>query len=230
MTYSCRFCSSTFSTPGNKSRLETRFHPDECGLQYYQCSICEFSSRKMSPLEEHMRTVHTKFTKCCRSCYLGFNNSHFYSQHMSSVQSLPVFGEEFQPLQIPSQSSLNGHLQTFVIEVENNEENSLDLQTLMQSKWAQIEKVIERKLIFNSKFNFSAELSLFKPKHETEEDEQNLVIFANSLMTPVIAGGISNDYFALMVEKMLAVLFTSVSSVSGWLLDRVIRLHLNFAK
>ena len=49
-------------------------------------------------------------------------------------------------------------------------------------------------------------------------------------MTPVIAGGISNDDFALMLEKMLAVLFTFVSSGSGWLLDRVIRLHLNFAK
>ena len=74
----------------------------------------------MSPLEEHMRTVHSKFTNCCRSCYLGFNNSHPYAQHMSSAHSLPVFGEEFQPLQIPSQSAFNGYLQTFVIEAENN--------------------------------------------------------------------------------------------------------------
>ena len=81
----------------------------------------------MSPLEEHMRTVHSKFTNCCRSCYLGFNNSHLYAQHMSSLHSLPVFGEEFLPLQIPFQSAFNGHLQTFVIEAENNEENSLDL-------------------------------------------------------------------------------------------------------
>ena len=72
ITYSWRFCPSTFSTPGNKSRHETRFHPDECGLPHYQCSICEFSTRKMSPLEEDMRTVHSKFTNCCRSCYLGF--------------------------------------------------------------------------------------------------------------------------------------------------------------
>ena len=49
-------------------------------------------------------------------------------------------------------------------------------------------------------------------------------------MTPVIAGGISNDDFALMVEKMLAVLFTFVSSGSGWLPDRVIRLHVNFVQ
>ena len=83
----------------------------------------------MSPLEEHMRTVHSKFTNCCRSCYLGFNNSHLYAQHMSSVHSLPVFGEEFQPLKISSQSAFNGHLQTFVIEAENNDENSLDLQS-----------------------------------------------------------------------------------------------------
>ena len=61
------------------------------------------------------------------------------THHMSSVHSLPVFGEEFQPLKIPSQSAFNGHLQTFVIEAEKNEENSLDLQTFMQSRRAQIE-------------------------------------------------------------------------------------------
>ena len=230
MTYSCHFCPSTFSTPGNKSRHEARFHPCECGSPRYQCSICESSARKMSPLEEHMRTVHSKFTNCCPSCHLGFNNFHLYAQHKSSVHSLLVFGEEFQPLQIPSQSSFNGHLQTFVMEAENNEENSLDLQTFMQSKRAQIEAISEQKLCSGpQKIQFSAELSLFKPKHETDEDDENLVIFANSLMTPIIAGGISNDDFALMVEKMLAVFFTFVSSRSGWLLDRVIRLHLNFA-
>ena len=231
MTYSCRFCPSTFSTPGNKSRHATRVHPDECGLPHYQCSICEFSTRKMSPLEEHMRTVNSKFTNCCCSCYLGFNNSQLYAQHIRSVHSLPVFGEELQPLQIPSQSAFNGHLRTFVIEAENNEENSLYLQTFMQSMRAQIEELIEQKLSSGpQKIQFSAQLSLFKPKHETDEDDENLFIFANSIMTPVIAGVISNNNFALMVEKMLAVLFTFVSSASGWLLDRVIRLHLNFAK
>ena len=65
---------------------------------------------------------------------------------MSSIHSLPVFGEEFQPLQIPSQSAFNGHLQTIVFEAENNEETSLDFQTFMQSKRAQIEEFIEQKL------------------------------------------------------------------------------------
>ena len=101
----------------------------------------------------------------------------------------------------------------------------------MQSKRAQIEEIIEQKISSGpQKFQFSAELSFFKPKHDTDEDGENLVVFANSLLTPVIAGGISNDDFALMVEKMMAVLFTFVSSGSGWQLDRVIRLHLNFAK
>ena len=65
---------------------------------------------------------------------------------MSPVHSLSVFGEEFQPLQIPSHSAFNGHLQTFVIEADNNGENSLDLQIFMQSKRAQIEELIEQKL------------------------------------------------------------------------------------
>ena len=97
MTFACRYCDSVLSTRGNRSRHETKFHPDEMKLPTYHCSLCEITSRKMTELEQHMRTQHSRFTNCCRSCHLGFNSSHLYAQHARSVHSIPVFGAEFQP-------------------------------------------------------------------------------------------------------------------------------------
>ena len=95
MTYPCRYCDSVLSTRGNRSRHETKFHPDEMKLPTYHCSLCEFTSRKMSEPEQHMRTELSRFTNCCRVCHLGFNSSYLYAQHARSVHSNPVFGAEF---------------------------------------------------------------------------------------------------------------------------------------
>ena len=97
MVYSCNFCSATFCTRGNRSRHQHKFHPDDVGLPVYNCSLCVFNSRKLFELEQHMRTCHSKFTNCCRSCFMGFNDAHLFAQHMNSLHSLPVFGPEYQP-------------------------------------------------------------------------------------------------------------------------------------
>ena len=97
MGFQCRYCDSILSTKGNRSRHEHKFHPDEIGLPVYQCLLCEFTCRKISLLEEHMKTAHQRFTNCCQSCLLGFNDCHLYVQHMTSVHHLPVLGEQLQP-------------------------------------------------------------------------------------------------------------------------------------
>ena len=71
---------------------------------------------------------------------------------------------------------------------------------------------------------------LLQQFREPDADDERITIFANSLMTPVYAEGLSNDNFVEMVEKMLAVLFTFASSGSGWMLERVIRVNIKFAK
>ena len=230
VTYFCRFCPSTFSSPGNKSRHETQFYPDNCGLPHYQCSKCQFSTRKMSPLDENMRAVHSKFTNCCRSCYLDLNNSHLYAQHMSSIFWFSVFGEVFQPLQLPSQSALSSHLQTFVIGAENSKKKFVGLPDLYAVQASTNRRIIEQKLSSGPQKKFNFPLNYHSSNQNTRLMRTTKVIVANSLMTPVIAGGISNNNFALMVEKKLAVLFTFAFSENGWLLDRLIRLHLNFRK
>ena len=80
------------------------------------------------------------------------------------------------------------------------------------------------------KFQFSAEFELLKDFRGPEEEEERIKIYANSLQTPVYAEGLSNADFSSTVEKMLAVLFTFDSSGSGWMVERVIRINVNFSK
>ena len=94
MGFQCSYCDSILNTKGNRSRHEHKFHPDEIGLPVYQCSLCEFFCRKISLLEDQMKTAHQRFTNCCQSCLLGFNDCHLYVQHMTSVHHLPVLGEQ----------------------------------------------------------------------------------------------------------------------------------------
>ena len=113
MVYPCRYCDSSLSTASNRTRLEHHLHPDELGLPTYQSSLCKFTSQKISNLEQHMSTEHSRFTNCCRSCHLGFNDSHLFALHMNSVHSLPVFGDEFESRDTPMESAFNGLLRTF---------------------------------------------------------------------------------------------------------------------
>ena len=109
MVFNCKYCSATFANRGNQSRHEHRYHPDEVGLPVFTCCICTFTCRKLSELEQHMRTCHQKFTNCW-SCYMGFNDTRLFAQHMSSLHSLPVFGDQFAPTQAPAETAFNGTL------------------------------------------------------------------------------------------------------------------------
>ena len=128
MVYSCNFCSATFSTRGNRSRHQHIFHPDDVGLPGYNCSLCAFSSRKLSKLEQHMRTCHSKFTNCCRSCFMGFNDAHLLAQPMNSLHSLPVFGPEYPPKEAIAETAFNGVLQTYEIVINTADR---DLESFM---------------------------------------------------------------------------------------------------
>ena len=172
----------------------------------------------MTELEQHMLTQHSSFTNCCRSCHLGFNNSHLYAQHARSLHSILVFGAEFQPTQPPDQSAFNGSLQSYSMEPTDDEMVvARDLQAFMKFKQERIQEMIDQKLSADKqKVQFSADVQLLKHFPEPDEDDERITIFANSLMTPVYAEGLSNADISSMVEKLLAVLFTFASSGSGW--------------
>ena len=106
-----------------------------------------------------------------------------------------------------------------------------DLQAFMKFKQERIQELIDQKISAGTqKVQFSAELQLLKQFDQPDEDDERFTIFANSLMTPVYAEGLSNDNFVEMVGKMLTVLITFASSGIGWLLEKILRVNIEFAK
>ena len=143
IVYSCRYCDSSLSTASNRTRHEHYFHPDELGLPTFQCSLCEFISRKISNLEHHMRTEHWRFTNCCHSCHLGLNDTRLYPQHINSVHPPLFFDKEFEPRDTSTESAFNGLLRTF--ETTDADEAS-DLETFFRAQKPRIDILINEHL------------------------------------------------------------------------------------
>ena len=229
MGFQCRYCDSILSTKENRSRHEHKFHPDEIGLPVYQCSLCEFTCRKISLLEEHMKTAHQRFTNCCQSCLLGFNDCHLYVPHMTSVHHLPVLGEQFQPRDTPLESAFHGVLRSFE---STAAEESNDLENFMRIQKPKIDTLISEHLTQGpQKVQLCAKLRLVKVMYDEPDmpEDDRIEIYANSLMTPVYANGLSDEAYWQMVENMMSVLTTFNSLGSGWTLEKVLKVDVKFA-
>ena len=217
MVYLSRYCDSSLSTASNWTRHEHHFHPDELVLPTYQCSIGEFTSQKISNLELHMRTEHTRSFNCCRSCHLGFNDSHLYAQHMNSVHSLPVFDEAFEHRDMPTESAFNGLLRTFGT---TDADEARDLENFMRVQKPRINSLINEQLCHGpQKVQLCAKLQLIK-YHSDQPDNaegERIDIYANSLMTSVYANGLTS------------VLTTFALMGSGWVLEKVLKVDRKFA-
>ena len=177
-----------------------------------------------------MRTEHSRFTNCCGSCHLGFNDSHLYAQHMNSVHSLPVFGEDFEPRETPKKSALNGLLRTFET---TDADEARDLETFMRAQKPRIDSLINEQLCHGpQKAQLCAKLQLINYHYDQPDNAEGerIEIYANSLMTPVYANGLKIAAYWGMVEKMMSVLTTFASMGSGWVLEKVLKVDVKFAR
>ena len=76
---------------------------------------------------------------------MGFNDTKPFAQHMSSLQPLPLFGDQFQPTQAPAETAFNGTLQSYHLPSSTTQANTDHAQFMLQHK-PQIDSLIEQKL------------------------------------------------------------------------------------
>ena len=175
-------------------------------------------------LEQHMRTCYGKFTNCCRYCYLDFSNVHLFAQHMSSLHGLPVFDDEFLPRDTPTESTFGGRLQTFGVH-NNDAEVNTDLARFMLSEKTRIGNLVRKKISNGpQKIQLCAKVQQLKPHRGDEDcstDDERIEIYTNSLMTPLLNDGMSDETYWTMVDKLLTVLATFASSGIGRILEKL---------
>ena len=181
--------------------------------------------------EQQMRTEHSRFAECCRSCHLGFNYSHLYAQHTSSLHSLRVFGEDFEPRDRPTtETAFNGLLRTFE---RTDAYKARDLETFMRAQKSRIDNLINEQLCRGpQKAQFCAKLHLIKYHNDQPDNAEDecFKIYANSVMTPVYANGLTIAAYWGMVEKTIGVSTPFDSMGSGWVLEKCRELMKKFAR
>ena len=110
---------------------------------------------------------------------MAFNDTRLFAQHMSSLHSLPVFGDQFQPTQAPAETAFNGTLQSCHLPPSPTQANTDLAQFMLQHK-PQIDSLIEQKLSQGSqKVLFSAHLQLRKPSQNEDQEDELIEIYAN---------------------------------------------------
>ena len=167
----------------------------------YNCSLYVFSSRKLSELEQHMRTCHSEFTKCYRSCFMGFNRAPLFAQHMNSLHSLPVFGPEYQPREARAGTAFIGVLQIYQI-VNSTAER--DLESFILNQRSATATLIEQRLSQGqqkSQFTVKAQLLKLHQDGNSTETEKRIEIFAKTLLTPNYVEGLTDELYWSSVRK-----------------------------
>ena len=72
---------------------------------------------------------------------MGFNDTRLFAQHMSSLHSLPVFGDQFQSTQAPAETAFNGTLQSYHLPPSTTHN-----RTKMLQHKPQVDSLIEQKI------------------------------------------------------------------------------------
>ena len=127
---------------------------------------------------------------------------------MNSVHSLPVFGEEFEHRDMPTESAFNGLLRTFET---TDADEARDLENFMRVKKPRINSLINEQLCHGpQKVQLCAKLQLIKYNSDQPDNAEGerIDIYANSLMTSVYANGLTIAACWGMFEKMMSVLTT----------------------
>ena len=76
---------------------------------------------------------------------MGFNETKLFAQHMSSLRSLPVFGDQFQPTESPIETAFNGTFQCKRLPPSTTQAKA-DLSEFMLQHKTQIDSLIEQNL------------------------------------------------------------------------------------
>ena len=157
----------------------------------------------------------------CIYCGIGYDNCENFYQHLDEKHGLPPPIDTEREKMIPTESCLNGTLKVFTI----SGSGETDFLQFMTDTKHQIDKLVAENVNQSAqKIQLVAKVELSKP---TNGDETS--IFVRSQMLPIFGTSIPQDMYLAMVDKMINTLFTFTASGSGWVIDKIVQLDINFA-
>ena len=253
MGFKCTYCPKIFTSKLNRSLHERNFNAVEKDLPVFTCYHFKFSSLLLSKLQQQIESDYQKFNNLCRYCRLGFCELKVFKDHMQSEHGLPVLDQQLTSLSNSSssithandidnfpasievhESAMKNTLMNFIIPNQKIERNLIEFMTLKKNDIQSL--ILDRTCNGPCKVQFLAKLTLIK--HATvvsdqsvqQPEDESVEMFANSMMAPIYANGLSDDSFLEMLGKMETVFQNFSAHGSGWVLQRVNELYIKIGK
>ena len=85
---------------------------------------------------------------------MSINDTRLFAQHMSSLHSLPVFRDQFQPTRAPAETAFNGTLQSYHLPPPTTQANTDLAQFMLPAKTTNQFAYRTKTLKDHKKFNF----------------------------------------------------------------------------
>ena len=173
-------------------------------------------------MDKHFHENHgTKLEKMCIYCGKGFNDPEKFYKHSIEKHDLPPPPDSEREITKPISSAFDGALKLYKID-GSGESDLMQFMTDVKPQIGQL--VCENVTGFGQKLHLVLRSELSKP---TKGEETEL--FSRSAMVPVFGNYLLQSDFLSMVDKMVNTLFTFTASGSGWILDKILVLDVNFA-
>ena len=218
----CDKCQKTFPNKNSLRKHRRHVHKIPAYLFVLECNVCREIELSVSEMDKHFHENHgTKLEKMCVYCGVGFDNPEKFYKHLLEKHDLPPPADSGREITKPISSAFDGALMVF--KIDGSGEN--DLMQFMTDVKPQIDRLVcENATRTGRKVQLVLRTQLSKP---TKGEETEL--FLRTAMVPVYGKNLSQADFLTMVDKMVNTLFTFTASGSGWILDKILELDVNFA-
>ena len=130
-----------------------------------------------------------------------------------------------------SQTAFNSSLKKYQLNFDENENDLLDF--MMRNKEVIDDFIIEHSQNGSIKVQFSVEVSLMKHltvENDKEPNVEKITLFLTTEMVRVNYGGLEQGQYIEMVEHMLNSINCFASHGSWWIIERISKVTINFAK
>ena len=191
------------------------------------CNVCHKIELSVSETDKHFPENHgtlsreSKLEKMCVYCGVGFDDREKFYKHLIEKHDLPPPADSGRETTKPISSVFDGALK----EYKNDGSGEDNLMQFMTNIKPQLDKLLSENVTrIGRKIQLILRTELSKPT-KGEESER----FLRSAMVDVCGNTMSQANFLTMVDKMVNTLFTFTASGSGWILDKILELDVNFA-
>ena len=225
MPVPCTLCNKELSCLRSLRRHKMLLHNIQPEFPPIECSACGYRCHRILQMNQHARRMHGgEVVNQCSYCALVFVSKEAFQHHLNHTHGLPIWHQFAAETELPTENAIRGALQVFTIPGNGH----IDVLAFMNSVRDRVDSITQHKVTeCPQKLQFSLTVTLEKPDGD---EMKRVTIFANSPMQVILGTELSEDQYFDAIEHILNVVGMYASSGSGWIVERIEKLELRFAR